>query len=197
VPAEVQLVPAETDLVPAEADQGSAEEQLVPAEADPVPAQMQLEATEAPQVSAEAPQVSPEAPPTSAEVPPVSAEAPQVSAEAQLVPAEADLVSAGARPADTASKRTPSVVTEDPDPVLPSEREAGATAVCAEATSSMEPCRHACCCWRGAEGAAGCCAKSTQEEVQRSCPDVGETSFPAGTRGSSSQDCRQQRDSTW
>jgi hypothetical protein len=31
---------------------------------------------------------------------------------------------------------------------------------------STEPCRQACHCWRGAEGAARCCAESTQEEVK-------------------------------
>jgi hypothetical protein len=35
-------------------------------------------------------------------------------------------------------KKTPPVVTEDPGPVLPSEREAGATAVCVEATRPVE-----------------------------------------------------------
>jgi hypothetical protein len=54
------------------------------------------------------------------------------------VPAETPLVSTRTRPADTARKRTPSAVTEDPGPVLPSEREAGATAVCAEATRPVE-----------------------------------------------------------
>jgi hypothetical protein len=32
---------------------------------------------------------------------------------------------------------------------------------------STEPGRHACRCWRGAEGAARCCAEPTQKEVQR------------------------------
>jgi hypothetical protein len=95
----------------------SAEADLVPAEADQgsaekqlVPAQMQL----------------------------VSAEADLVPAEADLVSAEAPLVSTRARPADTARKRTPSAVTEDPGPVLPSKQEAGATALCAEATRPVE-----------------------------------------------------------
>jgi hypothetical protein len=35
---------------------------------------------------------------------------------------------------------------------------------------STKLCRHACRCWRGAEGAARCCAKFAQEEVQRSWP---------------------------
>ncbi len=59
-------------------------------------------------------------------------------AQMQLVPAEAPLVSTRARPTDTARKRTPSAVTEDPGPVLPSEWEAGATAVCAEAMRPVE-----------------------------------------------------------
>ena len=87
-----------------------AEERLAPAEADLVPSEADRE----------------------------SAEERLVLAEADLVPAEADLVSTGARPADTARKRTPSAVTEDPDPVLPSEQEAGATALCAEATRPVE-----------------------------------------------------------
>jgi hypothetical protein len=105
-----RLVSAEADLVPAEADRGSAEEQLVPA-------QMQL---------------------ASAEADLVPAEANQGSAEADLVPAEAPLMSTRARPEDTARKRTPSAVTEDPGPVLPSEQEAGATALCVEATRPAE-----------------------------------------------------------
>ncbi len=68
----------------------------------------------------------------------VSARADLVPAEADLLPAEAPLVSTRARPADTARKRTPSAVTEDPGPVRPSEQEAGATAVCAEATRPVE-----------------------------------------------------------
>jgi hypothetical protein len=66
------------------------------------------------------------------------AEADQGSAEEQLVPAETPLVSTRTRPADTARERTPSAVAEDPGPVLPSEREAGATAVYAEATRPVE-----------------------------------------------------------
>jgi hypothetical protein len=61
-----------------------------------------------------------------------------VPAQMQLVPAETPLVSTRTRPADTARKRTPPAVTEDPGPVLPSEREAGATAADAEATRPVE-----------------------------------------------------------
>jgi len=93
--------PAETDLVPTEADRGSAEERLVPAEADLVPA---------------------EADQGSAEEQLVPAQMQLVPAEADLVPAEAPMVSTRARPADTARKRTPSAVMEDPGPVLPSGR---------------------------------------------------------------------------
>jgi hypothetical protein len=124
VPAQMQMVPAEADLVPAEADRGSAEEQLVPA-------QMQLVPAEADQGSAEE-QLIP------AQMQLVSAEADLVPAEADQGPAEAPLVSTRARPADTARKRTPSSVTGDPGPVLPSEQEAGATAVCAEAARPVE-----------------------------------------------------------
>ena len=109
-PAETGLVPAQMQLVSAEADLVPAEADLVPAEADRGSAEEQLV-------------------PTRMQL---------VSAEADLVPAEAPLVSARARPADTACKRTPSTVTEDPGPVLPSERKAGATAVCAEATRPVE-----------------------------------------------------------
>jgi hypothetical protein len=117
VPAQMQLVPAEADLVPAEADQGSAEEQLVPAKADLVPA---------------------EADQGSAEEQLVPAQMKMVPAEADPVPAETQLVSIRTRPADTKRKRTPSGVTEDPGQVLPSEREAGATAADAEATRPVE-----------------------------------------------------------
>jgi hypothetical protein len=148
-PAQMQLVPAEADLVPAEADQGSAGEQLVPMRMQLVAARADL----------------------------VPAEADLVPAEADLVPAEAPLVSTRARPADTARKRTPSAVMEDLGPVLPSEQEAGACdcTMCRSYETcgkhggvdiSTEPCRHACRCWRGAEGAARCCAEPTQEEVQ-------------------------------
>jgi hypothetical protein len=82
----------------------------VPAEAPQVPEEMQLEA----------------------------AEASLVPEEARLEAAEAPLVSTTARPADTVRKRAPLAVTEDPGPVLPSEREAGATAVYAEATRPVE-----------------------------------------------------------
>jgi hypothetical protein len=68
----------------------------------------------------------------------VPAEADLVPAEADLVSAEAPLVSTRARPAETARKRTPSAVTGDPGPVLPSEQEAGATASCAEATRPVK-----------------------------------------------------------
>ena len=113
-PAQMQLVPAEADLVPAEADQGSAEEQLVSAQMQLVPAEADLVPAEADRGSAEEQLV-----PTRMQL--VSAEADLVPAEADLVPAEAPLVSPRARPADTARKRTPSAVTEDPGPVLPSE----------------------------------------------------------------------------
>jgi hypothetical protein len=131
VPAQMQLAPAQTQLVPAEADQGSAEEQLVPAQMQLVPAEADLVPAEADQGSAEE-QLVP------AQMQLVPAEADLVPAEADLVPAEAPLVSSRARPADTARKRTPSAATEDPGPVLPSEQEAGATAVCAEATRPVE-----------------------------------------------------------
>jgi hypothetical protein len=124
VPAEADLVPAEVQLVPAEADQGSAEEQLVPTRMQLVPTWMQLVSARADLVPAEADLV-----PAGADL---------VPAGADLVPAEAPLVSTRARPADTARKRTPSAVTEDPGPVLPSEQEAGATALCAEATRPVE-----------------------------------------------------------
>ena len=131
VPAEERLAPAEADLVPSEADRGSAEERLVPAEADLVPAEEQLVLAEADLVPAEADQGS-----AGKRLAPAQMQL--VSAEVDLVPAEADLASTGARPADTARKRTPSAVTEDPGPVLPSEQEAGATALCAEATRPVE-----------------------------------------------------------
>ncbi len=124
VPAEADLVPAEADLVPLEADLGSAEEQLVSAQMQLVPAEADLVPAEADRGSAEEQLV-----PTRMQL---------VSAEADLVPAETALVSARARPADTAHKRTPSAVTEDPGPVLPSKQGAGATAVCAEATRPVE-----------------------------------------------------------
>jgi hypothetical protein len=117
VPAEERLVPAEERLVPAEADQGPAKERLVPAEADLVPAGADQ---------------------GSAEEQLVSAGADLVPVEADLVSAEAPLVSTRARPADTARKRTPSAVTKDPGPVLPSKQEAGATAFCAEAARPVE-----------------------------------------------------------
>ncbi len=94
-----------------------AEERLVPAEADLGPAEADQE---------------------SAEEQLVSAEADLVPAEADLVPAEAVLVSTRARPADTARKRTPSAVMEETGPVLPSEQEAGVTALGAEATRPVE-----------------------------------------------------------
>ncbi len=109
-PAETGLVPAQMQLVPAEAD-------LVPAEADQGSGEEQL---------------------VPAEADLVPAQMQLVPAEADLVPAETPLVSARTRPAETAHKRTLSVVTEDPGPVLPSEREAGATAVCAEAIRPVE-----------------------------------------------------------
>jgi len=85
-------------------------EQLVPAEADQGSAGEQLKA----------------------------AEAGLVPAAARLEVAEAPLVSATARPADTARKRAPLAVTEASGPVLPSEQEAGATAVYVEATRPVE-----------------------------------------------------------
>jgi hypothetical protein len=134
VPAQMQLLPTEADLLPAEADQGSAEEQLVPAEADLVPAEADLVHAEADQGFAEEQLVPAEADLMPAEEDQWSAEEQLVPAETNLVPAETPLVSAKVRPADTA----PSALTEDPGPVLPSEREAGATAVCAGATRPME-----------------------------------------------------------
>ncbi len=143
--AKERLVPAEADLAPAEADQGFAEERLVSAEADLVPAEAeqgsaeeQLVPAQMQLVSAEADLVPAEVDQGSAEEQLVPAQMQLMSAEADLVPAEADLVSTTARPADTARKRTPSAVTEDPGPVLPSEQEAGATASCAEATRPVE-----------------------------------------------------------
>jgi hypothetical protein len=61
-----------------------------------------------------------------------------VPAEADLVPEETPLVSTRARPADTACKRAPLEVMEDSGPVLPSNREAGATAVYLEASRTAE-----------------------------------------------------------
>ena len=124
-------MPAEADLVPSEADRGSAEERLVPAEADRGSAEERLVLAEADLVPAEADQGS-----AGKRLAPAQMQL--VSAEVDLVSAEADLASTGTRPADTARKRTPSAVTEDPDPVLPSEQEAGATALCAEATRPVE-----------------------------------------------------------
>jgi hypothetical protein len=86
------------------------------------------------------------APPVSTEADLVPAEADQGSIEEQLTAAEAELVPAETwleaadaplmptttRPADTARMRAPLAVTEDSGPVLPSEQEAGATAVYAE-----------------------------------------------------------------
>jgi hypothetical protein len=152
VPAQMQLVPAEEDPVPAEADQGSAEEQLVSAETDLVLAEAdqgsteeQLVPAEADLVPAEADLVPAQMQLVPAEEDPVPAEADHGSAEEQLVSAEAgqgsaetQLVSTRTWPADTACKKTSSAVTEDPGPVLPSEREAGATALCAEATRLVE-----------------------------------------------------------
>ncbi len=89
-----------------------------------MPARMQLVPAEADLVPAEAHQGS--------------AEEQLVPAEAGLVPAETPLVSTRTRPADTVRKRTPSAVAEDPGSVLPSEREAGATAACAKATRPVE-----------------------------------------------------------
>ncbi len=103
-----------------------------------MPAQMQLVPAEADLVPAEADQGSAEEQLVPAQIQLVPAEADLVPAEADLVPAEAPLVSTRARPADTARKRTPSAATEDPGPVLPSKQEAGATAVCAEATRPVE-----------------------------------------------------------
>ncbi len=131
MPAQMQLVPAEADLVPAEADQGSAKEQLVPAQMQLMPAEADLVPTEADQGSTEE-QLVP------AQMQLVPAEADLVPAEVGLVPADTPLVSTRTGPANTARKRTPSVATEDPGPVLPSEQEAGATAVCAEATRPVE-----------------------------------------------------------
>ncbi len=185
-------MPAEADLVPAEADQGSAEEQLASAQMQLVPAETDLVPAEADQGSAEEQLV-----PTRMQL---------VSAEADLVPAEADLVSTRARPADTARKRTPSAVTEDPGPVLPSEREAGAIAVSAEATRPVESAEAL----TSPQSCAGMPAAVGEEPrvLRRAHPGrgatwlagiVGEASCPKGTRGSSksSVDCRQQRDSTW
>ncbi len=96
-----------------------------------MPSQMQL-------VSAEADLLPAEADQGSAEEQLAPAQMQLVPAEADLVSAETPLVSTRMRPADTARKRTPSAVTEDPGPVLPSKWEAGATAVCAEATRPVE-----------------------------------------------------------
>jgi hypothetical protein len=147
----------------------------------------------------------------------VPAEADHGSAEEQLVPAQMQLVSAEerlmatrARPADTARKRTPSVVTGDPGPVLPSEQETGATAFCAEATRPVESVEaltspQSC---EGMPAGVGEEPREPQKVLHRVHPErgamrlagtVGEASCPEGTRGSSksSVDCRQQRDSTW
>jgi hypothetical protein len=118
------------------------------------------------QVLTEVPPVPPQAPPVPTEEPPVPPKAPPVSTEADLVPAEADqgsaeeqltaaeaelvpaetrleatdapLVPTTMRPVDTACKRAPLAVTEDSGLVLPSEQEAGATAVYAEAVRPVE-----------------------------------------------------------
>ncbi len=113
------------------------EEEPPPLAEDPAGQQARLAATEEPLASIAAQ-------PRMLRLPTASAETP-TPAETDLVPAEADqgsveeqLVSAKARPADTARKRTPSAVTEDPGPALPSEQEAGATALYAEATRPVE-----------------------------------------------------------
>jgi hypothetical protein len=112
-----QLEAARADLVPAEADRGSAGEQLMPAQMQLVPAEADLGSEEKQLVCAWMQLMPPEA-----DLMP--AEADQGSVEVQLLPAETPLMSARARTADTARKRTPSAVTEDPGPVLHSEREA-------------------------------------------------------------------------
>ena len=96
------------------------EEEPPPLAEDPAGQQARLAATEEPLASIAAQ-------PRMLRLPTASAETP-TPAETDLVPARADqgsveeqLVSAKARPADTARKRTPSAVTEDPGPVLPSE----------------------------------------------------------------------------
>jgi hypothetical protein len=137
-PRVLTSAPAEADLVPAEADQGSTEEQLAPAKMQLVPAEADLVPAEADQGSAEEQLVPTQMQLVSARADLLPAEADLVPAEADLVPAEAPLVSTRTRPADTARKRTPSAVAEGPGPVLPSEQEAGVTAVCAEATRPVE-----------------------------------------------------------
>jgi hypothetical protein len=136
--AQMQLVPAEADLVPPEADRGSAEEQLAPAQMQLVPAEADQGSAEEQLVPTRIQLVPTRMQLVSARADLVPAEADLVPAEADLVPAEAPLVSTRARPADTARKRTPTAVTGDPGPVLPSEWEAGVTAVCAEATRPVE-----------------------------------------------------------
>ncbi len=88
-----------------------------------------------------APLVSTEADLAPAEADQGSAEEQLKAAEAGLVPAETQLEAADAplaRPVDRACKRAPLAVTEDSGPVLPSEQEAGATAVYVEAVRPVE-----------------------------------------------------------
>ncbi len=97
-------------------------------------------------------------------------------------------------------------MTEDPGPVLPSEREAGATAVCAETTRPVES-AEALTSPRSRAGMPAAVGKEPREPQVHTgrgatwlARVVRETSCPAGTQGSSSKsskDCRQQRDSTW
>jgi hypothetical protein len=116
--ASIAAQPQALWLSTADAETSTPEETgLVPGEADLVPAEADLVPAEADQGSAEEQ---------------------LVPAEADLVPAETPLVPARARPTDTARERTPSAVTEDPGPVLPSKWETGATAVCAGAMRPVE-----------------------------------------------------------
>jgi hypothetical protein len=145
VPTQATPVPPKAPPVPTQAPPA-------PTQAPPVPPKAPLVPTQAPPVPTEEPPVPPKAPPVSTEGDLVPAEADQGSAEEQLsaadaglVPAEmrleaadAPLVPTTTRPADTARKRAPLAATEDPGPVLPSEQEAGATAVYAEAVRPVE-----------------------------------------------------------
>jgi hypothetical protein len=118
-----------------------------------------------------------------------AAEAGLVPAVARLEVAEAPLVSATARPADTARKRAPLAVTEASGPVLPSEQEAGATAVYVEATRPVEGAEALTSPWSQAGMPAG-----TGEEPRGAAPSPApERRDAAGQRGWEDQlSCRNQ-----
>jgi hypothetical protein len=122
-----------------------------------------------------------------------------VPAEDQLVPAEAGLVSTRSSPR-TERKKAPLAVTEGSGPVLSSKREAGATAVHAEATGAVEGaelCRHACPCWRSRGSRGVLCKEHPGRGAMWLVRAVVKTSCPAGTRefmsARSSGSCHQQK----